>query len=289
MRDSSGKLVRWLEPNALDPRHPWWPFHDRYPPTRFGTIDAADGQKLWWQMRTPPGFDPSRKYPVIVQVYGGPAGALVKEEWVAPADRLFLEAGYILFTLDNRGTPNRSVAFKTALDRRFGTVEVEDQLAGARFLQAQPFVDANRSGVTGWSNGGYMTLLLLTAPDSPFAAGVAGAPPTDWSLYDTAYTERYMGTPGDNAAGYAGAEVLARLDRLRPGTLMLIHGMADDNVTYDNSTRLMAALQGKAIAFATMPYPGLRHRAGWTQLDYLHRMRTVLDYFGRKLGPVPAP
>ena len=287
--DARGKRLRWLEENALAPGHPYWAYHDRFPPPKFGTIAAADGERLWWKMRTPPGFDPAKKYPVIVQVYGGPAGALVDHAWAAPADQLFLEAGYILFSIDNRGTPNRSTRFMTALDRRFGGVEVEDQLAGAKFLATQSFVDPARIGVTGWSNGGYMTLMLLTAPDTPFAAGVAGAPPTDWSLYDTAYTERYMGTPQDNAAGYAAGEVTARLSRLKPGSLMLLHGMADDNVTYDNSTRVMFALQGQAIPFETMPYPGLRHRAGWTQMDYLHRTLTTLDYFGRKLNPTPAP
>jgi dipeptidyl-peptidase 4 len=282
-----GTLVRWIEENRLGPGHPFWPYAGRLPTPRFGTIKAADGEDLWWELRTPPGFDPAKKYPVIVEVYGGPAGALVRRGWASPADQLYLEAGYILVSLDNRGTPGRSVQFKTAIDRRMGQVEVEDQLAGVAFLKSQPFIDGARIGVTGWSNGGYMTLMLLTAPDSPFAAGVAGAPPTDWSLYDSCYTERYMGTPKDNPDGYAAAEVLPRLTRLRPGTLMLVHGMADDNVSFDNSTRVMAALQAKAIPFETMVYPGLRHRAGWTQGDLLHRTRTVLDYFARKLAPSP--
>jgi dipeptidyl-peptidase-4 len=226
---------------------------------------------------------------VIVQVYGGPAAALVRRSWANPADLLYLEAGYILFCLDNRGTPGRSVAFKTAIDRRMGQLEVEDQLAGVGFLKTQAFVDPARIGVTGWSNGGYMTLMLLTAPESPLAAGVAGAPPTDWSLYDTHYTEQFMGTPLDNPAGYAAAEVLPRLSNLKPGALMLVHGMADDNVSFDNSTRVMFALQAKSIPFETMVYPGLRHRAGWTQADLLHRTRTVLDFFNRKLAPTPAP
>ena len=150
-------------------------------------------------------------------------------------------------------------------------------------------MDPARIGVTGWSYGGYMTLMLLTAPDSPFAAGVSGAPPTDWTLYDTHYTERYMGTPKDNPEGYAASEVTARISRLKPDHLMLMHGMADDNVTFDNSTRLMAALQARSIGFETMLYPGLRHRAGWTQAHLLHRARATLDYFTRKLHPTPAP
>jgi dipeptidyl-peptidase 4 len=284
-----GKLVRWIEENSLVAGHPYYPYLGRLRVPTFGVIKASDGQKLWWAMRTPPGFDPAREYPVIVEVYGGPAGALVRKAWASPADQLYLEAGYILFSLDNRGTPNRSVAFKTAIDRRMGVLEVEDQLAGVAYLKSLPFVDGARIGVTGWSNGGYMTLMLLTAPDSPYAAGVAGAPPTDWSLYDTHYTERFMGTKADNPAGYANAEVTARLDRMKPGTLMLIHGMADDNVVFENSTRVMAALQARAIGFETMLYPGLRHRAGWTQEDLLHRTRTILDYFGRKLSPTATP
>ena len=141
----------------------------------------------------------------------------------------------------------------------------------------------------GWSNGGYMTLMTLTAPDSPYAAGVAGAPVVDWSLYDTHYTERFMGTLADNAEGYANAEVTARLGRLKPDTLMIIHGMADDNVTFDNATKAMAALQAKGTPFEMMTYPGLRHRAGWTQAHRLHRAVTTLDFFKRKLKPTPAP
>jgi len=285
---ADGQRLRWIEENALNASHPYAPYASRLGAPRYGVIKASDGQDLWWSMRTPPGFDPSRKYPVVVQVYGGPAGALVTKRWASPADQLYLEAGYILFSLDNRGTPNRSVAFKTAIDRRMGVLEVEDQLAGVSFLKSLSYVDPARIGVTGWSNGGYMTLMLLTAPASPFAAGVAGVPVTDWSLYDTHYTERYMGTKADNPDGYAASEVVARLGRLKPGTLMLVHGMADDNVTFDNSTRVMAALQERGVTFETMVYPGLRHRAGWIQTDLLHRTRTILDYFARKLNPAPA-
>jgi dipeptidyl-peptidase-4 len=286
---ADGALVRWIEENRLAAGHPFQPYADRLRTPTFGSTRAADGQDLWWSMRTPPGFDPAKTYPVVVKVYGGPGSALVRKVWNDPADQLYLEAGFILFTLDNHGTPNRSVAYKTAIDRRMGQLDVADQIIGANYLKTLPFVDPARIGVTGWSYGGYMTLLLLTAPDSPFAAGVAGAPPTDWTLYDTHYTERYMGTPKDNAAGYAASEVTARVDRMKPDSLMLMHGMADDNVTFDNSTRLMAALQGKAIAFETMMYPGLRHRAGWTQANLLHRARVGLDFFTRKLAPTPAP
>ena len=282
---ADGTFVRWIEENPLGPSHPFYPYLDHLRTPEFGTIKASDGQALHWSLRTPYGFDPKKRYPVIVQVYGGPAGALVEKRWEAPADQLLLDAGYILFSLDNRGTPNRSTAFKTAIDRRTGGPDVEDQLAGAAYLKSLAYVDPARLGVTGYSNGGYMTLMLLTVPNSPFAAGVAGAPVTDWTLYDTAYTERYMGTPADNPEGYRLSQVTGRLDAVRPGSLLLVHGMADDNVIFENSTRVLAGLQAKGIAFEMMTYPGLRHRTGWTSKPLMHRTLATLDFFGRKLKP----
>jgi dipeptidyl-peptidase-4 len=226
---------------------------------------------------------------VIVQVYGGPATQLVKRKWLAPSDQLYLEAGYILFTLDNRGTPNRSVAFKTAIDRTMGMLETDDQVSGAAYLKSLPYVDSTRIGVTGWSNGGFMTLLMLTAKNSPFAAGVAGAPPTDFRLYDTHYTERFMGTDANNHQGYQDQDILNRIDNLRPNALMLVHGMADDNVTFDNSTRLMYALQHKGIPFEMQLYPGLRHRSGWSPATLEHRTEASLDFFNRRFHPEAAP
>ncbi|HEY3950089.1 S9 family peptidase [Phenylobacterium sp.] len=282
---ADGTLVRWIEENPLNASHPFWPYHDHLAVPEYGTIKASDGQTLHWMMRKPAGFDPAKKHPVIVQVYGGPASALVSKHWASPADQMLLDAGYILFSIDNRGTPNRSVAFKTALDRKTGQPDVEDQLAGAAYLKSLPYVDGAHLGVTGYSNGGYMTLMLLTAPSTPFAAGVAGAPVTDWTLYDTAYTERYMGTPKDNPDGYAKSQVIARLGDLKPGSLLLIHGMADDNVIFENSTRVLYALQQKAIPFEMMTYPGLRHRTGWTSKPMIHRTHATLDFFNRKLKP----
>jgi dipeptidyl-peptidase-4 len=282
---ADGTFVRWIEENPLAPGHPFYPYVDHLRVPEFGTIKASDGQTLHWSMRTPFGFDPQKRYPVIVQVYGGPASALVEKKWATPADQLLTDAGYILFSIDNRGTPNRSTAFKTAIDRRVGGPDVEDQLAGAAYLKSLPFVDGARLGVTGYSNGGYMTLMLLTAPNSPFAAGVAGAPVTDWTLYDTAYTERYMGTPADNAEGYRLSQVTGRVGNLRPGSLLIVHGMADDNVIFENSTRVIAKLQAQGTDFETMTYPGLRHRTGWTAKPLMHRTIATMDFFHRKLKP----
>ena len=280
---ADGSRVRWIEENALKAGHPFWSYAATLREPAFGTIKAADGQDLHWSMRTPPGFDASKTYPVIVQVYGGPGAAMVQKAWAAPEDQILLDAGYILFELDNRGTPNRAAVFKTAIDRRMGQLEVDDQIAGARYLATLPYVDKDRIGVTGWSYGGYMTLLLLTAPDSPFRAGVAGAPVTDWRLYDTHYTERYMGTPAENASGYAATEVVGRLPRLKPGSVLILHGMADDNVTFDHTTRVLFALQAAGTPFETMVYPGLRHRGGWTPTNRRHRAMQTVDFFDRKL------
>ncbi|ACG79036.1 dipeptidyl peptidase IV [Phenylobacterium zucineum HLK1] len=280
---ADGTRVRWIEENRLAEGHPFHPYAARLRTPEYGTIKAADGSPLWWSLRTPPGFDPAKKHPVIVQVYGGPGSARVTRGWQNPEDQILLDAGYILFKLDNRGTPNRSTAFKTAIDRKLGQLEVDDQIAGAQFLKTLPYVDPERIGVTGWSYGGYMTLLLLTAPDSPFKAGVAGAPVTDWTLYDTHYTERFMGTPKDNPEGYERSEVVRRLDRLPAGSLLLIHGMADDNVTFDHATRVMFDLQARGVPFETMVYPGLRHRGGWTPMNRLHRAMQTLEFFDRKL------
>ncbi|MDG2520848.1 S9 family peptidase [Caulobacter segnis] len=282
--DAKGKRVRWIEENRLDDKHPYAPFKDTHRAPSFGTIKAADGQDLYYGMTTPPGFDASKKYPVVVLVYGGPTSQTVANKWYEPRERLFLDAGYIVFRLDNRGSVNRSVAFKTALDRKLGTVEVADQIAGANFLKTLPYVDPARIGVVGWSYGGYMSLMLLTEPNSGFSAGISGAPPTDWSLYDTHYTERFMGTPQDNAAGYKASEVGPRLKTLS-GDLLLVHGMSDDNVIFENATRIMAQMQAQAQPFETMLYPGERHSVVRSPSKGLHVWKTYLEFLGRKLKP----
>jgi dipeptidyl-peptidase 4 len=279
---ADGRRVRWIEENRLAEGHPYWPYAATLPVPDYGMLKAADGSDLHYEILKPADFDPKRRYPAILMVYGGPHVQEVRRAWHDPVDRAYLEAGYVLMRIDNRGSANRSSAFARSTFRRLGTVDVDDKLVGARFLAGLPYVDPARLGVTGWSYGGFMTLMLLTAPDNPFQAGMAGAPPTDWSFYDTAYTERYMGTPADNKAGYAASDVLTRLDGLRPGSLLLMHGMADDNVIFENSARLIAALQRRAIPFETMLYPGERHGLA-NRKARQHRLETTIDYFDRKL------
>jgi dipeptidyl-peptidase-4 len=278
-----GKLVRWIEENKLAEGHPYWPYAATLPVPEYGSLKAADGETLYYEILKPQDFDATKKYPAIVAVYGGPHAQQVKKTWQSASERTYLEAGYVIFRLDNRGSGNRSAKFMRALDRRLGTVEVDDQLVGANYLKTLPYVDPEKLGVMGWSYGGFMTLMLLTADNTPFKAGAAGAPPTEWGLYDTAYTERYMGTPADNKDGYARSDILNRLDKLKPGSLLLLHGMADDNVIFENSTRLIAGLQKKSIPFEMMLYPGERHSAPGSKTKGLHVLKTHLGFFDRKL------
>ncbi len=280
---ADGKRVRWIEENKLAEGHPYWPYASTLPVPEFGNLKAPDGETLHYEILKPTNFDPTKKYPAIVSVYGGPHAQRVMKGWHSPSERTYLEAGYVIFKLDNRGSGNRSAKFQRALDRRMGTVEVEDQLRGAKFLAGLPYVDPDKLGVMGWSYGGFMTLMLMTAENTPFKAGAAGAPPTEWSLYDTAYTERYMGKPDENKAGYAYADINTRLDKLKPGSLLLLHGMADDNVILENSTRVIAALQKKAVPFEMALYPGERHSAGSGKSKGLSVLKTHLDFFDRKL------
>ena len=277
----NGQRVRWIEENKLQPGHPFWPYAERQQKPTFGTLQSH-GETLMWQMTTPPGFDPSKRYPVVMQVYGGPSGGGVKNAWQPATNQLLTEAGYIVFRLDNRGEGDRSAAFKQALYLKMGQPEIEDQVIGADYLRSLPYVDADRIAIMGWSYGGFMSLMALTEPKMGLAAALAGAPPTEWSLYDTAYTERYMSTPQGNVAGYAASDVLGRLDNMT-GRLLLMHGMADDNVIFENTTRVLNALQEKSIPFETMLYPGQRHGIRGNDRQ-LHQWRTYLDFLDRTIG-----
>ncbi len=283
--EAGGRRLRWIEENALDAGHPFAPYAHRYPPPEFGVLKAADGQDLHYALLKPVGFDPARKYPAIVEVYGGPGVQTVTRAWRSPAEKLYLEAGYVLFQLDNRGSSNRDVAFQAAIARRLGGVEVDDQVTGLDWLRAQPFVDGARVGVTGWSYGGYMTLRMMTDPRTRLKAGAAGAPPTDWREYDTHYTERFMGMPQSESAAYDASAVIPRLGALS-GRLLLLQGMADDNVLVSNSIAVMAALQAKSITFDLMLFPGQRHGIQG-EARQLQLWRTYLEFFARELGGRP--
>ncbi|MEM9234836.1 MAG: prolyl oligopeptidase family serine peptidase, partial [Pseudomonadota bacterium] len=282
---SEAKLIAWIEENKLDESHPYAPYLEDHTVPEYGTLTAEDGQTLYYSIQLPPNFDPSKKYPALVEVYGGPHVQVVTRNWERLSDQFYSREGYIVFRLDNRGSANRGKKFEDVIYRQMGIPEVRDQLVGVEWLKSQPFVDADRIGIQGWSYGGYMTLMtILQAPEGTFAAAVAGAPVTDWHLYDTFYTERYMDTPQDNPDGYEKSSVFYHLDRLETElpNLMLVHGMADDNVTFDNTTRLMAELQKKGIVFDLMTYPGQRHGIRGEALG-IHLMKTRMAFLDRHL------
>ncbi len=280
-----GSRIAWIEENQLDAGHPYAPYRDEHTVPEYGTLTAEDGQTLHYSIQTPPDFDPAQKYPVLVEVYGGPHVQTVTRDWERLSDQFYSRKGYVVFRLDNRGSANRGKVFEDVIYRTMGVPEVRDQLAGVAWLKSQPFVDPDRIGIQGWSYGGYMTLMtILQAPKGTFAAAVAGAPVTDWSLYDTFYTERYMETPQINPEGYEASSVFYHLDRFEGElpALLLMHGMADDNVTFDNTTRLMAALQERAMPFELMTYPGQRHGIRGEALQ-VHLMTTRMAFLDRQL------
>jgi dipeptidyl-peptidase-4 len=281
-----GRRLAWIEENKLQPGHPYWPYLDHVSYPEFGTLRAEDGQTLYYSVTKPHDFNPSKKYPAIVSVYGGPGVSTVRKRWAGGTDQLLTQAGYVLFRLDNRGSANRGLKFEAPIHAAMGGAEVRDQLVGERYLASLPYVDAARIGVMGWSYGGFMTIRLLTEPGSGFKAGAAGGPPSDWRFYDTHYTERYMGDPRVDGAAYEAAALLPRLPVLAlPGAprLLLLHGMADDNVVFENSTRIMAALQNQSTPFDLMLYPGERHGVQ-TPKKQVQLWRTYLAFFNRTLG-----
>jgi dipeptidyl-peptidase-4 len=234
----------------------------RLSPVEFLNLSADDGTKLYAKMIKPPDFDASRKYPVLVDVYGGPQDQEVRNNW-GDADFLWFEMmaekGYIVFTLDNRGSYARGHAFETPIHHHFGKVELEDQLAGVKYLKSLPYVDGSRIGIWGWSYGGTMVLdALFNAPDV-FKAGVAVSPVSDWCLYDTTYTERYMGRPQDNPDGYRDSSPVNQAARLK-GALMLAAGTGDDNVHFANTSEVInEMIVSGSYPTDVMIFPGRGH------------------------------
>lgn len=278
-----GMLARLLE-NPLDARHPDAPYLKDNSVPEFGTLNAVDGQTLYYRLFKPPHFDPTQHYPAIVDVYGGPGVQRVLDTWMgASFIQILTRAGYVVFQLDNRGTASRGTAFQAPIHGKLGEIEVADQVQGARWLGSQTFVNPARIGVWGWSYGGYMTLMMMFKAPELFRAGVAGAPVTDWTLYDTHYTERYLEQPRDNPTGYDASSVFPYARGLR-GRLLVMHGMADDNVLFINSTKLFRTLQDLGKPFDVMVYPGAKH--GLTrQHDGRHAYAMIKRFFDDNLRP----
>jgi len=274
LADSAGKRIAWIEQNKLDASHPYAPYLANQRPVTYGTFRTADGATLNYEMITPV-LEPGKRYPVFFEHYGGPHAQQVKRSWMSPLAQYWVSKGWVYFQIDNRGSSNRGKAFEDPIYHAMGGVEVADQAAGARWLQQQPFVDPKRIATFGWSYGGYMTLKMLEKDPGLYAAGVSGAPVTRWELYDTFYTERYLGMPP-----YDASDTIADAAKIRDPLLML-HGMSDDNVVFENGTNMYAALQQKGVLFEMAVYPGQTH--GFTTAASLHRWKTIEDFLDRRV------
>ncbi len=248
------------------------------------TIKAADGKTdLYTRMFKPINFDATKKYPVVIYVYGGPHIQHIKNNCLGGANlwfHLMAQKGYVVYTVDSRGSMFRGKEFEQSTFRQLGTLEMADQLKGVEFLKSQTFVDTNRIGLHGWSYGGFMTTLLMTRTKNVFKAGVAGGPVIDWSLYEIMYTERYMDTPAENPAGYKESNLLNYVDGLT-GRLLMIHGADDDVVVWQHSLAYIKKCVDKGVLIDYFAYPGHQHNVRGK--DRIHLMNTITRYFEEHL------
>lgn len=247
-----------------------------------GELTGRDGTRLCYRLTRPANASARTPVPVVVHVYGGPGVQRVRNEWASLMLQLFAQRGFAVFELDNRGSSGRGRAFEAPIYQALGTAELEDQLTGVEFLKTLDWINGERIGLFGHSYGGYMTLRGLTRAPGVFAAGVSVAPVTDWALYDTHYTERYLGLPNSADARYLESGVLGELGQIN-APLLLIHGMADDNVLFTHCTAAIAELQEAGVLFDLMTYPGSRHALQEPHVS-THRFRTILNFFSRHLG-----
>jgi len=281
LHQANGEHVTWLAQNKVDETHPVFPFYQHLVKPEFGSLMSDDGQAtLFYKLYKPHNMKPGKKYPVIVKVYGGPHAQRVTNKWLgADMIQYMVQQGYIVYQLDNRGSNYRGTAFKFPIYQRLGEVEVADQITGVKFLHSLPYVDKERIGIYGHSYGGYMALMAMFKAGDYFKAGVSGAPVTDWMLYDTHYTERYLNHPKVNAKGYKDSSVFPYIENLS-GPLMVYHGMADDNVLFTNTTKLIKAMQDENKVFELMTYPGSKHSMRGKKVK-THLNHTIMNFFDR--------
>ena len=248
------------------------------------SIKAADGKTdLHARLIKPANFDPAKKYPVMFYLYGGPHAQMVQNRWLGGADMFMVymaSKGYVVFTVDNRGSANRGREFEQSTFRQLGTVESEDQMMGVNYLKAQPYVDQSRMGIFGWSFGGFMTSTMMTRQPDVFKAGVAGGPVIDWKYYEIMYTERYMDTPESNPEGYKKASLLNRVTDLK-GKLLIIEGLEDGTVVPQHSYSFINECIAKGVLVDFFPYPNHEHNVRGK--DRIHLYMKIEDYFNRNL------
>lgn len=243
-----------------------------------GQIKAEDGSVLYTRLIKPSNFDPTKKYPVMVYVYGGPHAQMITNSWLDGANLWMYwmaEQGYLVFTLDNRGSGERGFAFENQIHRQLGVVEINDQMKGIEYLKSLPYVDSDRFAVHGWSFGGFMTTSLMLKQAETFKVGVAGGPVTDWKYYEIMYGERYMDRPQENEKGYEEASLMTHAGKLK-GDLLLIHGTVDDVVVPQHNDALLKKFIELGIQIDFFHYPMHKHNV--IGKDRVHLMQKVLDY-----------
>ncbi len=246
-------------------------------------LSADDSTPLYGKLILPTDFNPNRKYPVIVYLYNGPHLQVITNGFPASGNLWYeylAQNGYIVFSMDGRGSSNRGMKFEQAVFRDMGTVEMQDQLKGVEYLKTLPYVDSQRMGVHGWSYGGFMTTSLMLRHPDVFKVGVAGGPVIDWSMYEIMYTERYMDTPAENPEGYSRSNLLDKVQNLK-GKLLLIHGAQDDVVVWQHSINFLKAAVDAGVQVDYAVYPGHAHNV--LGKDRVHLMQKVTDYFNDHL------
>jgi dipeptidyl-peptidase-4 len=274
LRSADGKLVR----NLLTSKDPLEEYMTGK--VELGTIKSADGQfDNYYRLFYPAGFDPSKKYPVIVYVYGGPHSQMVTDSWLGSIrlwEMYMAQRGYIVYVQDNRGTQNRGAAFEKAINRQCGQAEMADQMVGVNCLKSLPFVDSSRIGVHGWSYGGFMTISLLTNYPDTFKVGVAGGPVIDWKWYEIMYGERYMDNPETNPEGFAKTSLINKATSLK-AKLLICQGAVDNTVVWEHSLSFIQECISNNIQVDYFPYPRAEHNM--RGIERVHLYQKISDYF----------
>ena len=272
IRNAKGKIVTEL----VDADNPLKDY--KLTPAEIKTIEAEDGTKLYTRLIKPKDFDATKKYPVLIYVYGGPHAQLITNSWGDGASlwmQWMANQGYIVFTLDNRGSGNRGVEFEHGIHRQLGTLEHQDQLKGVEYLSSLQYIDTSRIAIHGWSFGGFMTNTMMLRSPEIFKVGVAGGPVTDWKYYEVMYGERYMDRPQENKEGYKKASIIEHAENLK-GDLLLIHGTIDPVVVMQQDLSLIEKFVDLGIQVDFFPYPMHEHNVRGK--DRVHLMEKVLTY-----------
>ncbi len=279
LHNSNGKLLRTLQTNEMVAQKV---AQANFPAKEFITVPAADGttQLNGWMIK-PSSFDASKRYPVVMIQYSGPNSQQVLDRFGVDWYYALAEEGYIIASVDGRGTGARGEMFRKQTYLNLGVIESDDQIAAAKHFATLPYIDGNRIGIWGWSYGGYNVLMSMSRGGGAFKAGVAIAPVTDWRFYDTVYTERFMRTPQQNKIGYDNGSAIALANKLQ-GNLLLIHGTTDDNVHLQNSMEYTRALIEANKHFDMFMFPDKNHFiSGGNSRMYLYNK--VIDYYKRNL------